>query len=599
MTDYSHARTINLGQSRLVRLQIVNWGTFCDYKDLPIDERGVLFTGPSGSGKSSLLDALSIALLPSRDQRFNASADLSAKGAKQGTRNGAAYVRGAWSENDDEHGQSQVRYLRGGKPTWSAVAATFDDGYGTVTTGIVVKWFTGTDDDSGELKSMHLIHDGHFELMSALDGWAHRQRKPFDLGWLKGAYPGPATVYPTGELDYTRKLAARIGLGESKMALSLLGKAKSMKNVGDLNLFIRENMLDDPETFTAANTMVALFKPLDQAYQTAYRAHAQRQVLESVPAGWQRYLRAKHDADRAAALYGETAQRYLRGMHLQLLQDEIARFGERIGRLTEQLADERTEQAEAERAYTSLNDQLREQGKALMALQGEHDQATAQHHTRKTAYQLFSSHVQRLGMPAPRDQDGFVALRAQLGALLQEARAAQARIQPGRRDAGQRAGQAAARHRDRAAELAALRQAGTLIPLKAIEHRERIARGAEVAVEDLVYAAELIDIAEEQERWRPAAEKVLRTFGLRLLVPKRYGDKVKTFIDDHDMRGIVDYSIVTATSTHQPQPSPRTLAGKLTVDRGHPSGLWLAAQIAKKFDHVCVESALDLGPVRS
>ena len=33
------------------------------------------------------------------------------------------------------------------------------------------------------------------------------------------------------------------------MALSLLGKAKAMKNVGDLNLFIRENMLDVPETF--------------------------------------------------------------------------------------------------------------------------------------------------------------------------------------------------------------------------------------------------------------------------------------------------------------------------------------------------------------
>jgi uncharacterized protein YPO0396 len=144
MTEPAKARTIQLGQFRLTRLQVVNWGTFCGYKDLPVDERGVLLTGPSGSGKSSLLDAHSVVLLPTLLQRFNASADLTARGARQATRNAAEYVRGAWSENDDEHGQGQVRYLRGGKPTWSAIGATYDDGLGSVTTGVVIKWFTGT-----------------------------------------------------------------------------------------------------------------------------------------------------------------------------------------------------------------------------------------------------------------------------------------------------------------------------------------------------------------------------------------------------------------------------------------------------------------------
>lgn len=130
MPDAARARTVHTGQFRLVRLQVVNWGTFCGYKDLPIDERGVLLTGPSGSGKSSLLDALSTALLPANDQRFNASADLTARGAKQATRSVADYVRGAWSQTSDENEQSQVQYLRGGKPTWSAIAATFDDGLG-------------------------------------------------------------------------------------------------------------------------------------------------------------------------------------------------------------------------------------------------------------------------------------------------------------------------------------------------------------------------------------------------------------------------------------------------------------------------------------
>jgi len=125
-------RSVRLGQFRLSRLQVVNWGTFPGYRDLPVDERGVLFTGPSGSGKSQLLDAHSVALLPFRDQRFNASADLTARGSKQAARTIVDYVRGRWSENDDEHGEAQARYLRGGRPTWSAVAATYDDGRGAV-----------------------------------------------------------------------------------------------------------------------------------------------------------------------------------------------------------------------------------------------------------------------------------------------------------------------------------------------------------------------------------------------------------------------------------------------------------------------------------
>ncbi|MGH3274063.1 MAG: ATP-binding protein, partial [Streptosporangiaceae bacterium] len=301
MIDLAGTRSMNLGQFRLTRLQVVNWGMFGGYKDLRIDERGVLFTGPSGSGKSSLLDGHSVALLPTLYQRFNASADLTAKGAKQGTRSAADYVRGAWSENDDEHGESQVRYLRGGKPTWSAIGATYDDGRGSVTTAVVVRWFTGTETDGASLRSMHLLHDGHFDL-TALYGWANEQRQPFDLRWLKAAYPPPTTSYPSGETEYTRALTKRVGLGNSKTALSLLGKAKAMKNVGDLNLFIRENMLDIPETFAAADTMIGLFKPLNEAYETARRAHAQKEILSPVPASWAAYCQARQEESLAASL---------------------------------------------------------------------------------------------------------------------------------------------------------------------------------------------------------------------------------------------------------------------------------------------------------
>jgi uncharacterized protein YPO0396 len=207
---------------------------------------------------------------------------------------------------------------------------------------------------------------------------------------------------------------------------------------------------------------------------------------------------------------------------------------------------------------------------------------------------VYSGYVTRLQHPCPHDEASFAALRDRLPAIEEQASAEKDTVEPERVERFAATAKANAEHREKADELLALQSAKTLIPGRVRERREEIARGAHVPVADLAYAAELIDIAPSQERWRPAAEKVLRNFGLRLLVPDDHKDAVRRYIDAHDMRGVVEYSIVTAVSAHQPAPSPDTLAGKLTVDAGHSSGRWLKAQLARRFDHVCVEIASEL-----
>ena len=587
MPDPGSTRTMHLGQFRMTRLQLVNWGTFCGYKDFPIDERGVLFTGPSGSGKSSLMDGHSAVLLPTHDQRFNASADVTARGARQGTRSVADYVRGAWSETNDEHEQSQVQYLRGGKPTWSAIAATYDNGLGAVTTAVVVRWFTGVETDGGSLKAMHQLHDGHFHLRS-LQAWAERG---FDTRWLKAAHPA---LYPDGPTAYMRELARRIGLGASRTALSLLGKAKAMKNVGDLNLFIRDNMLDEPETFAAAQKMLAAFTPLNEAFETAHRAHRQELILREVPPSWATYRASGETRTLAETLLGMPMEYYLRGVHVRVLQEEMNRVDEAIARLEGDLGTQEKLEDQAFKAYESLEEQWRQEGQVLQSLQLQLQATDSEAVARESAHRIYSGHVTRIGWPCPQDEDAFTVLRGQLPRILEEARSGKADIEPRRREAFGDAAEATRLHEAKAAELIALQSARSLIPWKAAERRDQIAHAANVPAADLPYAAELIDIADGQERWRPAAEKVMRNFGMRLLVPEHHKRAISEYIDNTDMRGLVEYSIVTAASAHQPRPRPDTLAGKLTVDTDHPCGLWLAAQLTRRFDHACVETARDL-----
>ena len=126
------------GQHRLVGLQLVNWGTFAEYHTVPISDRGFLLTGASGSGKSSLLDAISVVLVPAKWLDLNAAArDTNAKGRD---RNLTSYIRGAWSRNTDEtSGEVATQYLRPGA-TWSAIGLRFSDGLGIETTLVRVFW---------------------------------------------------------------------------------------------------------------------------------------------------------------------------------------------------------------------------------------------------------------------------------------------------------------------------------------------------------------------------------------------------------------------------------------------------------------------------
>lgn len=581
------SRTLHLGQFRLTRLQIVNWGTFCGYKDFHLDERGVLFTGPSGSGKSSLMDAHSAVLLPTHDQQFNASADLTARGAKQSARSIADYVRGAWAENNDEHQQSQVQYLRGGKPTWSAIAATYADGLGNVTTAVVVKWFTGVETDTSSLHTMHQLHDGSFDL-TVLQTWAE---KGFDSRWLKAAHPA---YYPDSQAAYMRDLAKRIGLGTSKTARSLLGKAKAKKNVGDLDWFIRTNMLDDPSTFESAKKMLETFQPLNEAYETAQRANAQAQVLRDVPENWTKYQESGQIHSRAATLLGSPIEHYLRGVHLYVLEQELERLDQMIVKLGAKLAEEDITKGNAYQAFVSLDAQLRQEGQALTQLETQLDLANTETERRKDAYRSYTGYVTRLQLPYPQDSEAFDALRHRLPEIVDHATSEKEPIGQQRHGAFEAAADVSREYREKTQELTVLQSAQSLIPSKAVARREYVARGTGIPVADLPYVAELVDLAEGEERWRPAAEKVLRNYGMRLLVPEGHKDAVRRFIDQHDMAGLVEYSIVTATSAHQPAPAADTLAGKLTVDTDHPTGTWLAGQLIQKFDHACVETTAEL-----
>jgi uncharacterized protein YPO0396 len=92
---------------------------------------------------------------------------------------------------------------------------------------------------------------------------------------------------------YQSKFTRLFGIASDR-ALRLLHKTQSAKDLGDLNKFLRDFMLDPPETFTVAETLVNEFQVLSSAHEAVLTARRQIEALR--PA---REALAEYDQTRA------------------------------------------------------------------------------------------------------------------------------------------------------------------------------------------------------------------------------------------------------------------------------------------------------------
>jgi len=103
----------------LQRFQIYNWGTFNGLHVFNVSKLGMVITGESGSGKSTILDANSALLVPSNKRRYNLASTNDGK--KRSDRSDVTYVLGAWSKKGDSNNQEKTEFLRT-SPNYSVLA---------------------------------------------------------------------------------------------------------------------------------------------------------------------------------------------------------------------------------------------------------------------------------------------------------------------------------------------------------------------------------------------------------------------------------------------------------------------------------------------
>ena len=571
-------------QFRMRRLQVLNWGTFSGLVDIPIAERGFLFVGRSGSGKSTLLDAMSALLVPPNLVDFNAAAREAERSGRD--RNLVSYVRGAWADqHDGESGEIATQYLRKGS-TWSALVLEYRNAQGETVSLIRLFWVAGNSSASADVKKHYMVCERAFDVASELQGF------DLDLRRLKARLGDDVHHFDTFA-GYAERFRRLLGI-QNEMALKLLHKTQSAKNLGDLNSFLRGFMLDEPETFGAAHRLVIDFGELDAAHKAVVIAREQVDTLVPARTAHETLLTLRRDISNLRELH-LCVDTWREQRRLVLLDEKLAELQVRDKALEGEVAQRRQTLENHDRHLADLEQQRREQGGDLIdQLEREQEQVSRERDERMKRRDKAEKACDELAWSMPSTAQGFAEIVGRSRELLDGARDRAAALEEQMDALKRERDQASQRFTAVRAEIDALKRNPSNIPAPIQAMRARLCSELGWSENSLPFVGELLQVKTEHAAWRGAIERVLHGFALSLLVDERQYAEVSAWVNKTHLGGKLVYYRVGRTDAFGTRTlESRSLVHRLDI-RDHAHRDWLSHELARRFDYACVDSAAAL-----
>jgi uncharacterized protein YPO0396 len=560
---------------RLQRLEVFNWGTFHDRVwTLHADGWNVLLTGDIGSGKSTLVDAVTTLLVPAQRIAYNKAA-----GADSKERSLRSYVLGHYkSERHELSGSAKPVALRDHNSYSVILAAFHNAGYDQTVTLAQVFWMKEL---QGQPARFFVATD---RALAIAEDFAHFG--PDIAALRKRLRSAGAEVFDSFP-PYGAWFRRRFGI-ENEQALELFHQTVSMKSVGNLTDFVRSHMLEPFEVAPRITALIGHFDDLNRAHESVLKAKRQVELLTPLVADCDRHAAISADTEALRACR-DALRPYFAGVKLGLIErrlvglnDELDRQGAQVTRLTDQ--------AEAQRAAESdLKGQIADNGgdrieRLTEAIRTQ--EIERQRRGRKA--ERYAELVRGIALVPAAEADGFLAQRADFAAMTEGARQQEARLQNRLTEQNVAFLQGRREHEGLCAEIESLKARRSNIPAEQVAMRAGLCRALALTEDAMPFAGELIQVREDERAWEGAAERVLRNFGLSLLVPDGLYARVSEWIDRTHLKGrLVYFRIRPGAGTGLPSLSRDSLARKVAVKPDSPFYDWLERELAHRFDLAC------------
>jgi uncharacterized protein YPO0396 len=560
---------------RLQRLEVLNWGTFDSRVwTLHLDGKNALLTGDIGSGKSTLVDAVTTLLAPAQRISYNKAA-----GAEARERTLRSYVLGYYkSERNEVSGSAKPVALRDHN-SYSVILGVFHNaGYNKTVTLAQVFWLK---DAQGQPARLYAASEGDLSIA------ADFARFGTEIGNLRKRLRGAGVELFDSFPPYGAWFRRRFGI-DNEQALELFLQTVSLKSVGNLTDFVRNHMLEPFEVAPRITALISHFDDLNRAHEAVLKAKRQLEMLEPLVADCDRHgeLAASTEQLRACR---EALNPWFAGLKLELLEKRLASLGEELIRhnsQVEHLEEQRRAQQGQER---ELRRSMAENGgDRIERLAEEIRNKEEEQRRRRLKADRYAELARTLGIHPAEDEEAFLAQSRECASLQEEAAEREAGIQNGLNEAGVSFAQGRSEHEELTAEINGLKARRSNIDEKQIAMRRALGKALNLREEEMPFAGELLRLREDERDWEGAGERLLHNFALSLLVPDRHYAKVAEWVDRTHLKGrLVYFRVRAGVRPSEPSLHPDSLARKIEVKPDSPYYDWLEREIAQRFDVAC------------
>ncbi|MGR9053039.1 MAG: ATP-binding protein, partial [Gammaproteobacteria bacterium] len=509
---------------RLMRLEVLNWGTFDGRVwTLKLDGKNGLLTGDIGSGKSTLVDAVTTLLVPANRVAYNKAAGADAK-----ERSLRSYVLGHYkSERNDATGSAKPVPLRDAN-SYSVLLGVFRNaGYDKTVTLAQVFWLK---DSQGQPARFYV---GAERDLSIAEDFS---RFGTDIGELRKRLRRAGAAVEDSFPKYGAWFRRRLGI-DNEQALELFHQTVSMKSVGNLTDFVRSHMLEPFDTVSRIGALIAHFDDLNRAHEAVLKAKRQIELLTPLTADCLRHnqlgsdielMRQARDALRS---YFSGLKSALLDKRLESLEEDRQRQDARVRRLEEQRSEHNRRLAELKQAVAENG------GDRLERLKAEIETKEKTRDWRKQRADRYAALLKQVGETAAADEAAFLLQRKQWSERSERLNEEGAEAENREREHDHDFRTLGERHQSLHDEIADLKTRRSNIEQTQVAIRAALCRARAMAEDDMPFAGELLQVREAEKDWEGAAERLLRNFGLSLLVPDAHYTAVAGWEDRNHLKG--------------------------------------------------------------
>ena len=563
---------------RLKKLEVFNWGTFNGQVwSLNLNGKNCLLTGDIGSGKSTLVDAVTTLLVPANKVDYNKAA-----GAEKKERHLRSYVLGYYkSERNESTGKSRPVALRD-QNSYSVILGVFhNQGYDQTVTLAQVFWMRELQGQPerffvGAEKALSIKQD-FADFGSEITALRKRLRK--NGCEVMDRFP-----------QYGAWFRRRFGI-DNDQALDLFHQTVSMKSVGNLTQFVRGHMLEPFDVAPRIKALIEHFDDLNRAHEAVLKARQQIEKLTPLITDCDSHQQhsnkvevLRHSREALATYFAEKKLQLLE-QRLQRLQLDFSRQQNKVENLSSESERQQHQQQE-------LKQQIADNGgDRIERLQQEIQQLQAESERRFDKASRYRALSEPLSLHAVDNAEAFVEQQNSLQIKQQQLQQQQADVNNHLRETEFEFLGKKEEYKNLKQSITELKSRQSNIDQIQINIRQQLCQALSLDESELPFVGELLQVREEDKPWQGAIERLMHNFGLSMLVPDEHYHQVASWVDKTNLRGrMVYFRVLQKTPVALPSSHPDSLVRKIAIKPDSAFYPWLEQEISRRFDVACCET---------